>query len=102
MFKSPPIKAGEKLRYTFKALIEASRIIRTESTNIEIVGVDLVGMFHRPDPALTCLRPMLPPGTISHFIDPCPTNVARSLSESSGAKVSIRSSPDRPSSSFNV
>jgi SAM-dependent methyltransferase len=23
---------------------------------VEIVGVDLVGMFHRPDPGITCLR----------------------------------------------
>jgi hypothetical protein len=85
-----------------KAPIEAAGLVHADGTAIEIVGVDLVGMFHRPDSALTCLRPRSPPGTTSHFIDPCPTNSARTLSESSGAKVSIRSSPDRPSTSRNV
>jgi SAM-dependent methyltransferase len=41
---------------TGKALIQAARIIGAEGSNIEIIGVDLVGMFHRPDPALTCLH----------------------------------------------
>ena len=41
-----------------KALIEAARIVHDEglAPKVEIVGVDLVGMFHRPDPGLTCLR----------------------------------------------
>ena len=39
-----------------KALIEAATIIRAEGLDIEIVGVDLVGMFRRPYPSLTCLR----------------------------------------------
>ena len=39
-----------------KALIEAARIANAEGLNVEIVGVDLVGMFLRPDPDLTCLR----------------------------------------------
>ncbi len=41
-----------------KALIEAARIVHENGpgTEIEIVGVDLVGMFHRPDPGLSCLR----------------------------------------------
>ena len=34
--------------------------------------------------------------------DPSPTNIARTLSESSGVRVSIRSFPARPSSSFSV
>ena len=41
---------------TGKALIQAARIVHAEGLDIEIVGVDLVGMFHRPDPDLTCLR----------------------------------------------
>jgi SAM-dependent methyltransferase len=41
---------------TGKALIEAARISHGEGLEIEIVGVDLVGMFHRPDPELTHLR----------------------------------------------
>jgi SAM-dependent methyltransferase len=41
---------------TGKALIEAARIIGAEGRKIEIVGVDLVGMFHRPDPDPPCLR----------------------------------------------
>src|SRR5947209_7161016 len=40
-----------------KALIEAARIVHDEglAPKVEIVGVDLVGMFHRPCPGLTCL-----------------------------------------------
>jgi SAM-dependent methyltransferase len=41
---------------TGKALIQAARISHAEGTDIEIVGVDLVGMFHRLDPDLTHLR----------------------------------------------
>lgn len=41
---------------TGKALIEAATIIRAEGMNIEIVGVDLVGRFRRPDAGLACLR----------------------------------------------
>jgi SAM-dependent methyltransferase len=41
---------------TGKALIEAARICHSEGMDIEIVGVDLVGMFHRPDPELTHLQ----------------------------------------------
>lgn len=37
-----------------------------------------------------------------HFSAAAPTNVARTFPESSGAIVSIRSSPARPSSSFSV
>ena len=42
---------------TGKALIEAARIVHAEglASGIVIVGVDLVGMFHRPDADLTCL-----------------------------------------------
>jgi SAM-dependent methyltransferase len=39
-----------------KALIEAAITIRAEGLDVEIVGVDLVGMFRRPGPGLTCLR----------------------------------------------
>jgi SAM-dependent methyltransferase len=41
-----------------KALIEAAQIVHDEglAPKVEIVGVDLVGMFLRPDPGLTCLR----------------------------------------------
>ncbi len=39
-----------------KALIEAATIIRSEGLAIEIVGVDLVGMFLLPDPGLMGLR----------------------------------------------
>ena len=41
-----------------KALIEAARIVHDQGpgAEIEIVGVDLVGMFHRPDPGLSRLR----------------------------------------------
>ena len=41
-------------------------------------------------------------GTSSYLSDPAPTNIARTLSESSGVRVSIRSFPARPSSSFSV
>jgi SAM-dependent methyltransferase len=43
---------------TGKALIEAARIVHDQglARQIEIVGVDLVGMFHEFDPGLTCLR----------------------------------------------
>jgi SAM-dependent methyltransferase len=41
---------------TGKALIEAARVIGAEGLHIEIVGVDLVGMFHQSDPGLSCLR----------------------------------------------
>lgn len=41
---------------TGRALIQAARIARSEGLDVEIVGVDLVGMFLRPDPGLTCLR----------------------------------------------
>jgi SAM-dependent methyltransferase len=41
---------------TGKALIQAAEIIQGERLGILIVGVDLVGMFDRPDPAHTCLR----------------------------------------------
>lgn len=39
-----------------KALIEAATVIRSEGLAIEIVGVDLVGMFRSFAPILTCLR----------------------------------------------
>jgi len=39
-----------------KALIEAARIAHDEGLDVEIVGVDLAGMFRRVDPDLTCLR----------------------------------------------
>jgi len=43
---------------TGKALIQAAQIIEAESLDekIEIVGVDLVGMFHAPDQDQSCLR----------------------------------------------
>jgi SAM-dependent methyltransferase len=41
---------------TGKALIEAARVSHSKGLEIEIVGVDLVGMFHRPDPELTHLQ----------------------------------------------
>ena len=41
-------------------------------------------------------------GTTTYPSDPSPTNIARTLSESSGVRVSIRSCPARPSSSFSV
>lgn len=40
---------------TGKALIEAARISQAEGIEIQIVGVDLVGMFDRPFPGLTHL-----------------------------------------------
>ncbi|OJW22264.1 MAG: hypothetical protein BGO49_07200 [Planctomycetales bacterium 71-10] len=39
-----------------KALIEAARIVHAEGLDVEVVGVDLAGMFRRVDPDLTCLR----------------------------------------------
>ncbi len=39
-----------------KALIQAARLVHSEGLAVEIVGVDLVGMFDRPAPGLTCLR----------------------------------------------
>lgn len=39
-----------------KALIEAATLIHSKGLDIEILGVDLVGMFRRRDPALTSLR----------------------------------------------
>ena len=41
---------------TGRALIEAAEIVHAEDLGVEIVGVDLVGMFDRPDPDLRCLR----------------------------------------------
>jgi SAM-dependent methyltransferase len=43
---------------TGKALVEGARLVQDEglASRIEIVGVDLVGMFHRPSPGLACLR----------------------------------------------
>jgi SAM-dependent methyltransferase len=41
---------------TGRALIQAAGLVLAEELSVEIVGVDLVGMFHRPDPALKCLR----------------------------------------------
>lgn len=41
---------------TGRALIEAAEIIQAEGLNIEVVGVDLVGMFHRAAPGTTRLR----------------------------------------------
>jgi SAM-dependent methyltransferase len=43
---------------TGRALIQAAGLVRAERLGVEIVGVDLVGMFHRPAPGLTCLRPV--------------------------------------------
>jgi SAM-dependent methyltransferase len=39
-----------------KALIEAATLIRSDGLDIQVIGVDLVGMFLRPAPTLTCLR----------------------------------------------
>lgn len=39
-----------------KALIQAARTSQIEGTDIEIVGVDLAGMFHRLEPDLAHLR----------------------------------------------
>ena len=41
---------------TGRALIQAAEIIHAERLGVEIVGVDLIGMFHRTDPALSCVR----------------------------------------------
>ena len=41
---------------TGKALIVAARISHSEGLDIDIVGVDLVGMFYRPDAELTHLQ----------------------------------------------
>ena len=41
---------------TGRALIEAAEIVHAEGLGVEIVGVDLVGMFDRPGPDLRCLR----------------------------------------------
>jgi SAM-dependent methyltransferase len=41
---------------TGKALIQAARLAHSERLDVEIVGVDLVGMFHRIDPGLASLR----------------------------------------------
>ena len=41
---------------TGKALIEAARITHSKGMDIEIVGVDLVGMFHRPESEFTHLQ----------------------------------------------
>ena len=38
-----------------KALIEAATLVHAEGLDVQIVGVDLVGMFRRFDPPLTCL-----------------------------------------------
>jgi SAM-dependent methyltransferase len=39
-----------------KALVEAATLVHAERLDIQIVGVDLVGMFRQFDPALTRLR----------------------------------------------
>ena len=41
---------------TGKALIQASEAIHAGGLDVEIVGVDLVGMFHLPDPGTASLR----------------------------------------------
>ncbi len=41
---------------TGRALIQAARACQAQGMDIEIVGVDLVGMFHRLDPDLKHLR----------------------------------------------
>lgn len=41
---------------TGKALIQAAELVHAGGLSIAIAGVDLVGMFHRLDPGLTCLR----------------------------------------------
>jgi SAM-dependent methyltransferase len=41
---------------TGKALIQAARFVHAEGLDVAIIGVDLVGMFHPPDPGLTCLQ----------------------------------------------
>lgn len=39
-----------------RALIEAATAVRSGGLDLKILGVDLVGMFHGPDPRMTCLR----------------------------------------------
>ena len=39
-----------------KALIQATEVVQAEGSDIEVVGVDLVGMFHRAAPGMTRLR----------------------------------------------
>jgi SAM-dependent methyltransferase len=39
-----------------KALIEAATLVHAENMDVQIIGVDLVGMFCRQDPSLACLR----------------------------------------------
>ncbi len=41
---------------TGRALIQAAEIVQAEQLPIHILGVDLVGMFHRVAPDLSCLR----------------------------------------------
>ena len=41
---------------TGKALIQAAGFVQGEGLNVEIVGVDLVGMFAPTDSSLSCLR----------------------------------------------
>ena len=41
---------------TGRALIQAAEIIHAERWGVKIVGVDLVGMFVRPDPGHFCVR----------------------------------------------
>src|SRR5215475_10552642 len=38
---------------TGQALIQAAGLVHAERLDVEIVGVDLVGMFHRPAPGLS-------------------------------------------------
>jgi len=56
---SPPGRPAAWLDLSFGtglALIQAARTANAEGLGVEVVGVDLVGMFHRLDPGLTCLR----------------------------------------------
>src|SRR4051794_14898466 len=39
-----------------KALIEAAEFVHADGLDVEIMGVDLVGMFHRPGPSPPCLQ----------------------------------------------
>lgn len=41
---------------TGRALIQAARLIHVGGLDVEVVGVDLVGMFDRYDSGLSCLR----------------------------------------------
>jgi SAM-dependent methyltransferase len=41
---------------TGKALIQAAGLIHAEGLDAEIIGVDLIGTFHRPDPTLSSPR----------------------------------------------